>query len=281
LAFGFKLGSERITVGLVITSVGVLYTAFLVSWILQKLLMDQVLARRKVALGVRHAIVKLVHYVIVFVGFLLALSVFGLDFTKLTIMLSALGVGIGFGLQGVVNNFVSGIILLFERPVRVGDLVETGGRWAIIKRIGLRSTTVTTFDEADLIVPNANLINNEVTNWTLSNRRARIIIPVGVAYGSDVPLVIATLMACGKENSWVSETPEPQVLFLRFGESSLEFELRVWVFNIDHRLKAKSEIHQEIDHRFREAKIEIAFPQQDLHLRSVDESVILRPPVNT
>ena len=281
LALGFKLGSERISVGLVITSVGVLYTAFLVSWILQKLLMDQVLARRKVALGVRHAIVKLVHYVIVFVGFLLALSVFGLDFTKLTIMLSALGVGIGFGLQGVVNNFVSGIILLFERPVRVGDLVETGGRWAIIKRIGLRSTTVTTFDEADLIVPNANLINNEVTNWTLSNRRARIIIPVGVAYGSDVPLVIATLMACGKENSWVSETPEPQVLFLRFGESSLEFELRVWVFDIDHRLKAKSEIHQEIDRRFREAKIEIAFPQQDLHLRSVDESVILRPPVNT
>ena len=281
LAFGFKLGSQRISVGLVITSVGVLYAAFLVSWTLQKLLMDQVLARRKVELGVQHAIVKLVHYVIVFVGFLLALSVLGLDFTKLTIMLSALGVGIGFGLQGVVNNFVSGIILLFERPVRVGDLVETGGRWAIIKRIGLRSTTVTTFDEADLIVPNANLINNEVTNWTLSNRRARIIIPVGVAYGSDVPMVIETLMACGKENSWVSETPEPQVLFLRFGESSLEFELRVWVFNIDHRLKAKSEIHQEIDRRFREAKIEIAFPQQDLHLRSVDESVILRPPVNT
>jgi len=281
LALGFKLGSQRISVGLVITSVGILYVTFFASWILQKLLMDQVLARRKVELGVRHAIVKLVHYVIVFVGFLLALSVLGLDFTKLTIMLSALGVGIGFGLQGVVNNFVSGIILLFERPVRVGDLVETGGRWAIIKRIGLRSTTVTTFDEADLIVPNANLINNEVTNWTLSNRRARIIIPVGVAYGSDVPLVIETLTACGKENSWVSETPEPQGLFLRFGESSLEFELRVWVFDIDHRLKAKSEIHQEIDRRFREAKIEIAFPQQDLHLRSVDESVILRPPVNT
>jgi small-conductance mechanosensitive channel len=281
LAFGFKLGSQRISVGLVITSVGVLYAAFLVSWILQKLLMDQVLARRKVELGVRHAIVKLVHYVIVFVGFLLALSVLGLDFTKLTIMLSALGVGIGFGLQGVVNNFVSGIILLFERPIRVGDMIEIGGRWAIIKRIGLRSTTVTAFDEADLIIPNANLINNEVTNWTLGNRRARLIIPVGVAYGSDVPMVIETLMACGKENSLVSETPEPQVLFLRFGESSLEFELRVWVFDIDHRLKAKSEIHQEIDRRFREAKIEIAFPQQDLHLRSVDESVILRPPVNT
>ena len=205
----------------------------------------------------------------------------GLNFTKLTIMLSALGVGIGFGLQGVVNNFVSGIILLFERPVRVGDMVEVGGRWAMIKRIGLRSTTVTTFDEADLIIPNANLVNDEVTNWTLSNRRARLQIPVGVAYGSDVPLVIETLTACGKENPWVAKTPDPQVLFLRFGESSLEFELRVWIMDVDQRLNAKSQIHQEIDRRFREAKIEIAFPQRDLHLRSVDESVILRPPETT
>jgi len=281
LAFGFKLGSQRISVGLVITSVGVLYAAFLASWILQKLFMDQVLARRKVELGVRHAMAKLVHYVIVFLGFLLALSVLGLEFTKLTIMLSALGVGIGFGLQGVANNFVSGIILLFERPVRLGDMVEMGGRWAIIKRIGLRATTVTTFDEADLIIPNANLINNEVTNWTLSSRRARVIIPVGVAYGSDVPLVIETLTACANATSMLAKKPEPQVLFLSFGESSLDFELRVWVLDIDQRLTAKSEIHQEIDRRFREAKIEIAFPQHDLHLRSVDESVILRPPVNT
>jgi len=219
---------------------------------------------------------RLVHYVIVFLGFMLALSVLGLDLTKLTIMLSALGVGIGFGLQGVVNNFVSGIILLFERPVRVGDMVEIGGRWAIIKRIGLRSTTVTTFDEADLIMPNSNLINDEVINWTLTNRRARLQIPVGVAYGSDVPLVIETLTACGKENSWVAKWPEPQVLFLSFGESSLEFELRVWVSDIDQRLNARSQIHQEIDRRFREANIEIAFPQRDLHLRSADESLMAR-----
>ena len=147
----------------------------------------------------------------------------------------------------------------------------------MIKRIGLRSTTVTTFDEADLIIPNANLVNDEVTNWTLSNRRARLQIPVGVAYGSDVTLVIETLTACGKENSWVAKRPEPQVLFLSFGESSLEFELRVWVSDIDQRLNVRSQIHQEIDRRFREANIEIAFPQRDLHLRSVDESVVLRP----
>ena len=192
-------------------------------------------------------------------------------------MLSALGVGIGFGLQGVVNNFVSGLILLFEQPVRVGDTIELGGKWAKIKRIGLRSTTVQTLDQADVIIPNADLINNQVTNWTLSNRQVRLTVPVGVAYGSDVPLVIETLVACARANANLSKTRPPQVLFLSFGESTLEFELRVWVLDADNRLQVKSELHQEIDRRFREKKIEIAFPQRDLHLRSLDESVILQP----
>jgi len=129
--------------------------------------------------------------------------------------------------------------------------------------------------------PNADLVSNQVTNWTLNNRRARLISPVGVAYGSDIPLVVETLMACAKANSLVAKTPEHQVLFLGFGESSLDFELRVWVMDVDVRLKVRSELHQEIDKRFREAKIEIAFPQRDLHLRSVDESIILRPPETT
>ena len=205
LALGFNLGSQRISVGLLIVSAGILYGSFLVSWILQKLLMDEVLVRRRVERGVRLSIGRLVHYVLIFVGFLLALSTLGFEFTKLTIMLSALGVGIGFGLQGVVNNFVSGLILLFERPVRVGDTIEIGGKWAEIKRIGLRATTVQTFDQADVIIPNADLVTNQVTNWTLSNRRVRLTIPVGVAYGSDVPLVMETLMACAKANPKVAK----------------------------------------------------------------------------
>jgi small-conductance mechanosensitive channel len=206
----------------------------------------------------------------------LALLALGFEFTKLTIVLSALGVGIGFGLQAVVNNFVSGLILLFERPVRVGDYIEIGGNWAEIQKIGLRATTVQTFDQADVIIPNADLITNQVTNWTLSNRRVRLIIQVGVAYGSDVALVMETLMACAKTSSNVAKTPEPQVLFLNFGESSLDFELRVWVLDAEERMKVKSELHQEIDRSFREANIEIAFPQRDLRLRSVDESVIFQ-----
>jgi len=276
LALGFNLGSQRISVGLAITSAGILYGSFLASWTVQKLLMDEVLARRRVEAGVRVSIARLVHYVFIFVGFVLALLILGFEFTKLTIMLSALGVGIGFGLQSVVNNFVSGLILLFERPVRVGDFIELDGKWAEIKKIGLRSTTVQTFDQADLIIPNADLVNNQVTNWTLSNRRVRVAIPVGVAYGSDVSLVMETLMACAIASSNVSKMPMPQVLFLSFGESTLDFELRVWVPQAEERLKVKSELHQAIDRSFREAKIEIAFPQRDLHLRNLNESSILR-----
>jgi small-conductance mechanosensitive channel len=276
LALGFNLGSQRISIGLILTSAGVLYGTFLASWIVQKLLMAEVLLKRQVQRGVRHSIAKLIHYIVIFIGFLFALSILGFDVTKLTILVSAFGIGIGFGLQSIVNNFICGLILLFERPVRVGDIIELTGEWAEIRKIGLRATTVQTFEQADVIIPNADLVTNQVTNWTLSNRRVRLTIPVGVAYGSDIPLVMKTLMACANTNSQVTKTPEPQVLFLNFGESTLDFELRVWVLDADLRLKVNSELHQEIERSFREAKIEIAFPQRDLHLRSLDDSVIFR-----
>jgi small-conductance mechanosensitive channel len=275
LALGFNLGAHRITLGLLILSTGILYGSFLASWVVQKLFVDQVFFKRRVERGVRLSVARLAHYAIVIAGFLLALSTLGFEIGKITILISALGVGIGFGLQGVVNNFVCGIILLFEQPVRVGDHVEIGGQWAEIKRIGIRSTIVETFDKADLIIPNADLISNQVTNWTLTNRQSRLIIPVGVAYGSDVPLVMETLKACATVDARAAKTPPPQVLYLSFGENALEFELRVFVSDTDNRMAVRSAIHQEIDRRFREANIKIAFPQRDLHLRSVDESVVL------
>ena len=274
---GFKLGSQRISVGLLIVSAGFLYGSFVASWIIQKILMDETFIRHRVERGVRHSIGRLVHYFLILIGFLLAISILGFDVTKLTIMISALGVGIGFGLQGVVNNFVSGLILLFERPVRIGDIVELGGTWAEIKKIGLRATTIQSFDQADVIIPNADLVTNQVTNWTLSNRQVRLIIPVGVAYGSDIPLVMETLTACANANPMVAKTPAPQVLFLSFGESSLDLELRVWVLDVANMLIVKNELHQEINRSFQEANIEIAFPQMDLHLRSLNESVRVPP----
>jgi small-conductance mechanosensitive channel len=265
-------------VGLVIIAASILYGSLLLSWILQVLVIERVLVRRGVVKGVRHSIERLAHYAIVLVGFLLAISALGFGITKLTIVLSALGVGIGFGLQGVVNNFVSGLILLFERPVRVGDTIELGGKWAEIKRIGLRATIVQTTDQADVIIPNADLIANQVTNWTLGNRMVRLVVPVGVDYGSDVSLVMKTLMASARANTKVAQTPAPQVLFMSFGESSLDFELRVWVLDADDRIKARSELHQEINRSFREAGITIPFPQRDLHLQSQDASdTLLRP----
>lgn len=270
--FGFEISAQRINIGLLLLSAAIIYGVNFGSWIVQKLIMNEILIRGEVEKGVRLSISRLIHYVLITISFLLVLMVLGFEFTKLTIMLSALGVGIGFGLQSIVNNFVSGLVLLFEQPVRVGDIIELeGGVWVEIKKIGLRATVAETYDQSDIIIPNADLISNPVTNWTLSNRQVRLIIPIGVAYGSDVPLVLETLVASANSHNKVSKIRKPLALFLNFGESTLDFELRVWVF-ADERLQVRSDLHQEIDRRFREANIEIAFPQRDLHLRSMDKS---------
>ena len=277
LSLGFNLGSQKISVGLLLVSTGILYTCFLASWIFQKLLMDEVIFKRRFEKGVRISIGRLFHYTIIVTGFLYAISTLGFEISQITIMLSALGVGIGFGLQGIVNNFVSGLILLFERPVRVGDVIQLAGDWAEIKNIGIRATTVQTFDRADRIIPNADLISNEVTNWTLTNRQIRLIIPVGVAYGSDVDLVTETLLNCAQTNPKVAKRPDPKVRFLNFGESTLDFELRVFISDFDLRIEVRDTLNRQIDRCFRDANIEIAFPQRDVHLRSVAQSNGLQP----
>src|SRR4029450_5996146 len=173
------IGSQQITIGLVMLALAALGGSYLASWMLQTLLTENVLARRHVDTGVSIAVSRLLHYALVSIGFVLALVVLGVDLTKMTLLVSALGVGIGFGLQTIVNNFVCGLILLLERPLRVGDTIELGGQLVKITKIGLRSTTVQA-DQADMIVPNTELITNRVTNWTLTNRQARSLIPVGV-----------------------------------------------------------------------------------------------------
>jgi small-conductance mechanosensitive channel len=187
----------------------------------------------------------------------------------LAIIASALSVGIGFGLQTIVNNFVCGLILLFERPVKVGDIIQLGEQWATIRNIGLRATTIQTFDQSDIVVPNSDLIANQVTNWTLGNRRIRLILTVGVAYGSDVPAVLKILKECSQNHPRVLQNPPPSIFFMAFGDSSLDFQLRVWIDDIDYMNLVRSELNQEIDRQFRERGIEIPFPQRDIHLRSM------------
>ncbi len=272
LSVGFSVGSSRITFGVVIVAVTIFYASLFVSWVVQGVLFEQVFPRRSVQTGVQVSIARLVHYALIFVGLLLALVALGIDLRNITIIGGALGVGIGFGLQAIVNNFVSGLILLFERPIKVGDWVQLGEQWGEISKIGLRATVVKTFDRSEIVVPNSDLITNQVTNWTLSDRFMRITIPVGVAYGSDVPLVMQTLKQCADDSPMVVSNPTPQVLFMGFGDSSLDFQVRVWIHNVENMFAVRSELHQEVDRRFRESGIEIAFPQRDLHLRSVDES---------
>jgi small-conductance mechanosensitive channel len=229
LALGFTVGSKKITIGLVLAAVAILYGSFIISWAVQTVFMEEVLRRRQVELGVRMSMARLVHYVLVLVGFMIALSALGFDLKNITILGGALGIGIGFGLQTVVSNFVCGLILLFERPLKVGDVIELGEQRGRVKKLGLRSTVVQTFDQAEVVVPNTDLISNQVTNWTLADRQIRFTIPVGVAYGSDIALVMKSLTEFAEENPLVLKDPGPQVLFSALGASSLDFELRIWI----------------------------------------------------
>jgi small-conductance mechanosensitive channel len=207
-------------------------------------------------------------------GFLAVLSLLGMSLQNFVVVLGALGVGIGFGLQDIVNNFLSGLILLFERPVKVGDFIVVNEEWGNITKIGLRSTVVETIAHSEIIVPNSQLISEKVTNWTHSTRVARLNVPVGVAYGSNVPLVLKILAETAKGHPEAVPKPAPSVLFMEFGDSSLNFEIRVFIQDITSNFRIRSEILQQIDARFRESGIEIPFPQRDLHLRSVDKAVL-------
>jgi len=275
-SLGFSFGGGKITLGLAITACLVLYGSFLLSGVFQHLLMHDFLPKHKVEYGSAVSMARLIHYTLILVGFLVAASVLGFDLKNLTILAGAFGIGIGFGLQTIVNNFVSGLILLFERPIKTGDIIQLDGTWGKIKKLGLRATVVETFDQSEIIVPNSDLISGQVTNWTLSDRASRLVVPVGVAYGSDVPLVMKILHETAESNPMILKDPAAQVLFMGFGDSSLDFELRAWVGEIDDRMKARSELHQGIDRRFREADVEIPFPQRDLHVRSVDKEAVFQ-----
>jgi potassium efflux system protein len=275
LSWGFTIRSQKVTLVLILIALAVLYGSFVLSWVIQDLLMQDEPTKQKMGPGGQQSLASLIHYLLVFVGFLLAMVVLGIDLTKVTILLGALGVGIGFGLQQIVNNWVSGIILLLERPIRVGDYIELGdGEWAEVKRIGLRATRVLTFDRADVVIPNADLVTHQVVNWTFSDRFARLKLPVGVAYGSDTEQVLNILMEVANEDKAVVQYPAPYAFFSGFGDSSLNFELRIYLLDLDNWFTVYGRLYQEIERKLREAGITIPFPQRDLHLRSVEPAIL-------
>jgi small-conductance mechanosensitive channel len=271
--FGFTIGDIRLSPGFLVLVMLIFYIGLLVSEISQYVLVRGVLPRYTTELGVRVSIARLAHYVIISLTILIMLRVLGFRLAQLAILGGALGVGIGFGLQAIVNNFASGLILLFERPIKVGDTIRFGNDTGEVREVGLRATIIRTYDNAEIVVPNSMLITSQVTNWTLANRRARLKVPVSAAYGSDVAKVMEILLSCAKEHPGVLSDPKPTVFFLAFAASSLDFELRVWLPDYLHSTGVLSELNIEIESRFCEAGIEMPFPQNDLHLRSMDESV--------
>jgi small-conductance mechanosensitive channel len=217
--------------------------------------------------GLPYAISSLLHYLILLLGFLAAIGAMGVDLNRVTLLTGAFGVGVGFGLQTIVNNFVSGIILLLERPIQVGDAIQMTDLDGEVRRIGIRSTTVHTWRGAEVIVPNATLISGNLTNWTLSDRTRRFELPVGVAYGADPQRVIDLLREAAAAVPGVLGKPAPVVLFQGFGDSALNFEVRAWTARFEEWAAVHSQVAVAVNAALKAAGIEIPFPQRDVTLR--------------
>ncbi|HID49828.1 MAG TPA: mechanosensitive ion channel family protein [Chromatiales bacterium] len=272
LTQGFMIGSLRIVPSKLITALLAIAVILMAGGWLRGQMESNWLKKTYMERGTREALVTITGYVYFAIAFLIGLGVAGFDFGSLALIAGALSVGIGFGLQNIVNNFISGLILLFERPVKTGDWIVVGATEGYVKKIRIRYTQIQTFDRADVIVPNSELISGQVTNWMLRDSRGRARIPVGVAYGSDTEQVKNILVDIANEHPEVitnGSSPEPKVIFRGFGDSSLDFELRCHVRNVDRRLSVVSDINFAIDKAFRENGIEIPFPQRDVHVRDL------------
>ncbi len=273
LSATWQIGNVHLSLGAVVTLGIGLWIVFRVATITRYVLEEDALPRLALPRGTPNAISILARYGIVLAGSFITLSAAGIDLANVAIVIGALSVGLGFGLQNVVNNFVSGLILLFERPIQPGDTVEIGSAVGTITRIGIRSSTLRSLNGAEVILPNADLVAGAVTNWTLSDNRRRVDITVGVAYGTDPRRVIEILQRIAGEHVDVLAEPPPMALFTGFGESSLDFELRVWLDAPTLFPLTRSELLLQTHDALAAAGIAIPFPQRDLHLTSVAPAV--------
>jgi small-conductance mechanosensitive channel len=259
----------RITLWRLFVFVFLLFGLFYIARKLRKWLVNNVLIRSKLDLGAREAIGTITRYIILFFGFLMIFQTVGINLTTFNVLAGAVGIGIGFGLQTVASNFISGLIILFERPIKVGDRIEVGNIVGDVIEIGARSSVVQTNDNIAIIVPNLKFITENVVNWKYTGEKIRFGIPVGVAYGSDVRLVEKILLQVADENLDVLKDPVPVVRFLEFGDNGLIFELRPWSTTLIHREgRLVSALNFAIYDKFTEHGIEFPFPQRDLHIRS-------------
>jgi small-conductance mechanosensitive channel len=264
-----KIGHLQLTLWTVIYLAVLFFLLFYLSAKLKFFIAERVLASRHIDIGVRQAIAAILRYMIIAVGFVIILQTAGIDLTALNVLAGAVGIGVGFGLQNIASNFISGLIILFERPIKIGDRIVVGDVDGDVVKIMGRSTTVLTNDNISIIVPNTSFITQNVVNWSHNDRTVRFKVPIGVSYTSDVRLVEKLLLEVADENSDVLKTPVPLVTFMAFGDNALAFELRVWSSSLIQKKDLLiSALNFAIIEKFREHDIEIPFPQMDLHLRS-------------
>ncbi|MCF8261244.1 MAG: mechanosensitive ion channel [Melioribacteraceae bacterium] len=264
----FELNNTTVTPTSLIVFLFIILMFILVSRLLGSKILGRILQKINIEEGLQFTMMKISRYIVISIGVIVAFQVIGINLSGLAVVLGFLSVGIGFGLQNVTSNFIAGLILLFERPIKVGDRVTVGDTEGDVENINIRSTTIRTLNNITIIVPNSDFISSSVINWTHSDRKIRVDLPVGVSYSSDLDTVIKALKEVAAENKDVLKTPPSEVHLKNFGDSSWDMSLRVWVADPKTHYYVRSELNCSIVHKFRKYGIEIPFPQRDVHFRN-------------